>query len=253
MNILKWLFKPSPEALGREGEDAVASKLHWAGIFGREGQILQNVYVPAGNGKTVEIDLLYLTSKGVFVLESKNYSGYIFGNEKQREWTSTLYAGKDFFGFKQVEKHHFYNPVWQNKTHINCLKRYIGNDVPMFSIIVFSDRCEFKDVRFFSENTIVCHKHDLSAEIKQLWKSLPDVYTDAQVTDIYNKLLPLTNADEMTKSLHVAQIRTGQHNLYKCPLCGGELILRTAQKGPYAGNQFYGCSNYPKCRYIRNL
>ena len=253
MNIIKWIFKPSPEALGRSGEDAVASKLQWADIFGRDGMILQNVYVPAGNGKTSEIDLLYITAKGILVIESKNYSGFIFGNDKQREWTSTLYAGKNFVGFKQVEKHHFYNPVWQNQTHINCLKRYIGNDVPMLSIIVFSDRCELKDVKLSSENTVICHKRDLSSEIKQLWKTLPDVYTNLQVTGIYNKLLPLTKADGATKNQHVAQIRTGQHNPYKCPLCGGELILRTAQKGPYAGNKFYGCSNYPKCRYTRNL
>ena len=38
-----------------------------------------------------------------------------------------------------------------------------------------------------------------------------------------------------------------------CPRCGGELILRTAKKGQNSGNQFYGCSNFPKCRYIKNL
>ena len=253
MSLLKWLFEPSPETLGREGESAVAAKLNWAGIFGREGQILKNAYIPAGNGKTVEIDLLYITVKGIFVLESKNFSGFIFGDEKQREWTSTLYAGKDFFGFKKVDKHHFYNPVWQNKTHINCLKRYMKTDIPMFSIIVFSDRCEFKDVCVLSEDTIICHRNELGHKIKQIWGSLPDVLTDSQVTEIYMKLLPLTNADETTKSQHVAQIRSGQHNSYKCPLCGGELVLRTAQKGQNAGKQFYGCSNYPKCRYTRNI
>ena len=38
-----------------------------------------------------------------------------------------------------------------------------------------------------------------------------------------------------------------------CPRCGGQLVLRIAKKGDNAGNQFYGCSNFPKCRYIRNL
>ena len=38
-----------------------------------------------------------------------------------------------------------------------------------------------------------------------------------------------------------------------CPRCGGQLILRTAKKGDNAGNQFYGCSNFPKCRYIQNI
>jgi len=38
-----------------------------------------------------------------------------------------------------------------------------------------------------------------------------------------------------------------------CPKCGKPLILRTAKKGDKAGNQFYGCSGFPKCRYIENV
>ena len=38
-----------------------------------------------------------------------------------------------------------------------------------------------------------------------------------------------------------------------CPRCGSKLVLRTAKKGDNAGNQFYGCSTFPKCRYIKNL
>ncbi len=36
-----------------------------------------------------------------------------------------------------------------------------------------------------------------------------------------------------------------------CPVCGMEMVLRTAKKGPSAGNKFYGCPNYPKCRETR--
>ena len=38
-----------------------------------------------------------------------------------------------------------------------------------------------------------------------------------------------------------------------CPKCGSKLVLRTAKNGQYAGNQFYGCSGYPKCKYIQNV
>ena len=37
-----------------------------------------------------------------------------------------------------------------------------------------------------------------------------------------------------------------------CPRCGKQLVLRTAKKGTNAGQQFYGCSGFPNCRYIRN-
>ncbi|WP_226860267.1 topoisomerase DNA-binding C4 zinc finger domain-containing protein [Desulfoluna spongiiphila] len=38
-----------------------------------------------------------------------------------------------------------------------------------------------------------------------------------------------------------------------CPRCGGELILRTAKKGPNAGLQFYGCVSFPKCRHTEQI
>lgn len=39
----------------------------------------------------------------------------------------------------------------------------------------------------------------------------------------------------------------------KCPKCGSLLVLRTATKGKNVGNQFYGCSGFPKCRYIEGI
>lgn len=38
-----------------------------------------------------------------------------------------------------------------------------------------------------------------------------------------------------------------------CPKCGKQLVLRTARRGANAGRQFYGCSNFPKCRFIMNI
>lgn len=39
----------------------------------------------------------------------------------------------------------------------------------------------------------------------------------------------------------------------KCPKCGGHLVLKTAHKGSHAGENFYGCSNFPNCHYIKNI
>lgn len=36
-----------------------------------------------------------------------------------------------------------------------------------------------------------------------------------------------------------------------CPKCGGELVLKTAQKGSNPGQKFWGCSNFPRCRYTK--
>ncbi len=35
-----------------------------------------------------------------------------------------------------------------------------------------------------------------------------------------------------------------------CSLCGSEMVLRKAKTGKYAGQQFWGCKSFPKCRGI---
>lgn len=72
---------------GRYGEKLTARELKLAGIFGKKGKILRNIYLPKENGETAEIDVIYITKKGIFIFESKNYSGWIFGDEKSRYWT----------------------------------------------------------------------------------------------------------------------------------------------------------------------
>lgn len=99
--------------IGRYGEALTARELKLVDLFGRKGKILRNVYIPKDNGETSEIDVLYITQKGIFVIESKNYSGWIFGDEKQGYWTAML---------PNKEKNRFYNPIKQNRTHIKWLR-----------------------------------------------------------------------------------------------------------------------------------
>ena len=256
MSLLESLIESlliTPEKIGKQGEKKTAAKLGWVNFCGRKGKILLNVYVPRENGETTEIDLLYLTQKGIFVLESKNYSGFIFGNEHHRNWTVTLYAGKDWLGRKTVEKHYFYNPVWQNNTHIKALKQYLDMDVPMLSGIVFSERCELKDVVIDDPDLFVCNRDALPRMIREAWEKYPDALDEEQIEAIYQILLPLTKQDRSVKERHIAHIERKFEQNEICPWCGGALVLRTARKGPNAGGQFYGCSNYPKTRYTKNL
>ena len=97
--------------------------------------MIKNLYLPKDNGETSEIDLIFITQKGIFVFESKNYSGWIFGDDKGKNWTAML---------PNKQKNYFYNPIKQNKTHLKWMRKYVGEDVPLFSIIVFSERCELR-------------------------------------------------------------------------------------------------------------
>lgn len=79
-SILDLLFGENAEAewKGRYGEMLTAGKLHFLRLLGHKGKVLSNVYIPKEDGETSEIDVMFLTEKGIFVIESKNYSGWIF-------------------------------------------------------------------------------------------------------------------------------------------------------------------------------
>ena len=71
---------------------------------------LNNVTIPTSNG-TTQIDHVFVSRYGIFVIETKNMEGWIFGDEKQPQWTQSLY-GKKF---------RFQNPLHQNYRHTKAL------------------------------------------------------------------------------------------------------------------------------------
>ena len=60
-------------------------------------------------------------------------------------------------------------------------------------------------------------------------------------------------ADEASPSDVIDENNKAAADKMICPKCGSELVFRTAKKGANAGNQFYGCSAFPKCRYTQQL
>ncbi len=269
--------------IGRRGEKLTERELKYVQLFGRDGYTLRNVYLPKDNGETSEIDLLFITQKGIFVFESKNYSGWIFGNDEDRYWIASLPNG---------QKNKFYNPVMQNKTHIKWLRNYVGEGIPFFSIIVFSERCELKNITLQTFDARVIKRDQTYAVVRDIWDDHPDCLSEQSVRELYDKLSPLTNVDASVKAAHIENIEKkykgapapepvwaepeeeivvdhpeeGVEELVadaseivvsfaprKCPKCGSELVLRTAKKGSNAGKQFFGCSAFPKCKYIQNI
>lgn len=243
---------------GRRGEKLTERELKLVQLLGRKGKVLRNVYLPKGNGETSEVDVIFITQKGIFVFESKNYSGWIFGDEKSQKWTAML---------PNKQKNQFYNPILQNKTHVKWMRNYVGEDVPLFSIIVFSERCELKKVTVESPDVKVIKRDRTYAAVRDIWDQSPDILSEEKINELYDSLAKLTNVDEAVKAAHIDNINQKYKKEEKkqetsaqaerqeliCPKCGNVLVLRTAKKGENAGNQFYGCSNFPKCRYIQNL
>lgn len=280
--------------------------------FEAEGaKFLFNVYIPKENDETTEIDVLMICKKGVFVFESKNYSGWIFGSEDQKNWYQTLHVGGG-----ESRKEHFYNPIMQNRSHMKHLKALLGSNVPMRSVIVFSDRCKLMSVQIKSNDIIVINRYNVDSVVSGICNQQPgDLLSESDIETLYNKLYPYTQVNVIEKEQHIANIHSNLQpknsiqnqqihpleqsvsNLLsnseqvsnenamqakevvtennsdlvnlptmetivtscmecenlKCPKCSGRLVLRTAKKGVYTGNHFYGCSNYPKCTYIQNI
>ncbi len=125
--------------------------------------IFHDLYIPLGNKRFSQIDLVLLTEVGLIVFEVKDYSGWIFGNGRQQKWTQVLNFGK--------EKHRFYNPILQNTQHIKHLKSYLGQNIPCFSIIVFYGNCELKDISFISTNTYIATPNSVLSAIENILKS----------------------------------------------------------------------------------
>ena len=234
---------------GKLGESFTAAALAWSKLFGRDGIVLRNVYIPKEDSDTAEIDLLFITRKGIFVIESKNYSGIITGTDLEKQWTAVMFSKND------MRKFLFYNPVMQNVNHVKSLRRILDEpNVPMFSFIVFSDRCSISGVTTSADNTYVCNLSQLNKLIDTIWNQNLDALTELQVSSIAAQLEPLTKVSTEVKEKHIASV-SDKYGTNKeiCPKCGGILVRRIAKTGRSAGREFLGCSNYPNCRFTRNI
>lgn len=233
---------------GRRGEYLTYKQLSYFENYG--ARFLFNVYIPKSNGRTTEIDVLMLTAQGIFVFESKNYSGWIFGREERTYWYQTLPSRRG------STKTQFYNPIMQNRSHVKHLRSLVGDKIPMYSVIVFSDRCTFKDLMLNGDVRVI-HRFDVADTVARICSATYDrVLTATDIAELYRKLYPYTQVSEAEKIAHAYDVQNDRQNdsyCRRCPRCGGRLVIRTASRGVNAGNKFFGCSNFPRCRYTENL
>lgn len=191
---------PYSFAFGDKGTYGEYSLYTYLRHFEMKGcRFLFNLYVPKGGGRTSEIDIVMIHPKCLFVIECKNYSGWIFGNENNEYWIQVLPID-----YGESCKTQFYNPIKQNAMHIRAIRRYINDAIPIHSVIAFSDECTFKDITVRS-NVIVNYFSGISRDISLVVLELDDCSID--VDKIYNDLVQYTNADERTKLRHILNSR----------------------------------------------
>lgn len=162
--------------------------------------ILTNLYLPRKKGGTTEVDLVLVCENGIYVIESKNYSGWIYGSENARYWTQVL---------NKNHKERFFNPIMQNSGHITALKQVLGLEDEVFrSVIVFSERCELKKIEMESEDILVIKRNQLFRLMKEECENGERQLTEREVDEIFfRKLLPFSHADQETKDDHIRRMK----------------------------------------------
>jgi hypothetical protein len=118
---------------GNIGERQVAGALRRS--FKGIPHYLFNDILIADGDKITQIDHVVLSTKGIFVIETKNLKGWIFGHPGNRTWTQTIYG----------RKYRMYNPLRQNHKHVKMMEKALSLEPRFFhSLVVFTNKCEIK-------------------------------------------------------------------------------------------------------------
>ena len=193
-----------------------------------------NLIIPAPSG-TTQIDHLLVSPYGLFIVETKNLKGWIFGSEDHPKWTQILYR----------KKYSFQNPLRQTFRQKKVLSEYLN--IPESSIhtaVYFVGDCKFKTP--MPANVM---KSRLGRHIKQF---RDHILSPEEIDCVVTALQRHVSESSLTTRDHVRSLRARHASKTACPRCGSDLVKRTAKKGPKAGSKFLGCKNYPKCRFTRN-
>lgn len=234
--------------------------------------MVPNVTIPDGLGGTTQIDHVIVSLYGVFVVETKNMKGWIFGSEHDAQWTQKIHGG---------HSQKFQNPLRQNFKHTEALANILG--LPrdkLVSCIAFVGDATLKTrdrlppsvrtnagwVSFVKEHrTRVLTDEEVAAVLERIEEArlAPGFRTHREHVRYVKAIKGETQtrpgeaAPPATPPAAAASAQVEPTRAAKalaegsaCPRCGGKLIARIARQGPNAGKQFLGCSNYPRCRFV---
>lgn len=239
--LLVAIFRIRPK--GVIGESKVRSKI--GSLIKRENSdyhLFDNVILKTPDG-TTQVDHVLISPYGIFVIETKNFKGWIFGGENQRQWTQSLKRKYRFRSLFNQYTFQFKNPLHQNYKHVKAVQAFLGVEPKfVFNTVVFVGGSEF--MTDMPEN--VMQLPDLLPYIKAHTQR---ILSDSKVVEFCQKLEVYIGNAPFTHEEHMRNIRENIANPI-CPKCGIKMVLRTARSGE---RQFWGCSNYPNCKSIKNL
>lgn len=230
--ILIGAYFRSPTVRGAIGEKKVSTSLELL-LPSKDYVIFNDVTLPLGRSST-QIDHIVVSPFGVFVIETKNYSGWIFGNAKSKQWTQVLYK----------KKFRLMNPLRQNYMHVQAVKKFLAlPDTYIFSVVAFVGNAKIKTN--LPDNVV--YLRQLRSYVRSKRERILSVREAQSVVRKFSGHQSGVTPAERTPLLSVVESEP------ECPQCSEKMVQRTATKGKYAGRKFWGCSNYPSCKGIRNI
>ena len=198
-----------PSVRGFFGELAIRIWLKF--LDKKRYKVLNNIIIPSEDGSTAQIDHIVVSVYGIFVIETKNYKGWIFGSEKSRQWTQVLYKTKN----------QFYNPILQNKGHVEALKNLLSEYpfITYIPVVVFTSKASLKRL-------------DVTSHVVYsfgLYKTIG--YTDIIIseTDLKNRKIILSANSTKLPGENISRIKVTRLNMKAKCICpgGGRLTERT--------------------------
>lgn len=273
--ILRWRNGRAARK-GRKGERIVAKELNT--LTKRDNIILNDLLIPTANDRTSQIDHIVISTRGIFVIETKSLAGRISGSEHAQYWRQNL----------ATQSRSLYNPLLQNAGHIKALRRILKDiDESLFiSMVVFTEawRLDIKaddiiiprrwlpdrhirrtfipseqrkkrwwkpsrEVRL-DETHIVAPIEELTQEISRRKKIIPR----HDLQDIANRIREISLDGRTQQRIHKEYAKETSRNISReirqgnCPRCGGRLLVKRGDHG-----EFVGCENYPSCRFTCSI
>lgn len=156
-------------------------------------KIINDVLLPSsGNTKTTQIDHIVVSNFGIFCIETKDYSGWIFGRATDEYWTQVLYH----------EKYRFYNPMRQNYAHVKSVESLISNlnlSAPVFSFVAFPGADKLK----ISGADNVGYARDVLFKIQSFNKQ---VLSDSDRDIIYDAIFQNNIINENDRENHIDSV-----------------------------------------------
>lgn len=175
---------------------------------------LKNLLIPY-NGGTQQIDNLLMTSKAIYVIEAKNYSGFIYGSLNHEQWTMTKRTVKSYrnqrgkkYTKSFIHKNKFYNPIKQNETHVKALKTLLKSpNLPIINMVVFGQRALLKEINTDKSHPVIRFK-ELKSSVKTFEKNHSDKINHKELMAFVDDVFFYNITNRKQRKAHVKAIKS---------------------------------------------